>query len=548
MAVPGPCEPLAQQIDGLQSQRDELKAELPDAVPSRQREIQSQIDGIERKLTGLEDQLVHCIQTNTRLTGAWAADDGAIYFVRQWGEAISWVGLSDPTAFHPGVTFTNVFRGTLDSAAATINGDWIDLPRGGTLGGGALRLSVLEDSQHLTRVWETGGFLATFWIRAAYPDLPGIENRFDNTMRNDGSSMHDHLKMYKDYVVVFGTVCAPPEADPAFQIPDRQNYADFICASSRWWHSDDDPPDGDIGLDIQIDRADLDGQPGFWTEDWFNGASDIRDKLNDNSAGGDPDNPNGSCADGDFVDMIHCEAIMFGREASSDCSGANAATLLPGWLEDGANRLLFNSRPASVQQVPGLANDADHVLVTLDPTLALRRDDQIRVTGFLALDCHREGVEVDRDCEEGDPSHHNVELHPVYSIERIQDFSFRLAGAGLSGVWHCSDVGTYYVRQSRERVWWLGLSRDQGREFANVFQGTLQGDTLTGDVMDVPVSGDTPLSLAPLVLSCAGFGAEATGLTSVGPEWSGRSWRKLQDTPAFIVHPVPPTHRGPGHQ
>src|SRR4029077_5413094 len=113
---------------------------------------------------------------------------------------------------------------------------------------------------------------------------------------------------------------------------------------------------------------------------------------------------------------------------------------------------------------------------------------RVRVTGVVNLDEHAEGPPDFR----GAP-----EIHPVYAIEALQDFRRRRPGADLTGVWHANDVGTYYLRQIDGNVlWWLGLSRDQGRTFANVFQGSIRyrgGDgeplaksMIEGDWADVP--------------------------------------------------------------
>jgi hypothetical protein len=44
---------------------------------------------------------------------------------------------------------------------------------------------------------------------------------------------------------------------------------------------------------------------------------------------------------------------------------------------------------------------------------------------------------------------------------------------------------TYYIRQIGNTVWWLNLSRDQGRTFANVFLGTIGTETINGSVRQV---------------------------------------------------------------
>ena len=79
------------------------------------------------------------------------------------------------------------------------------------------------------------------------------------------------------------------------------------------------------------------------------------------------------------------------------------------------------------------------VRVALDSTRPIEPGDWLRVTGVVCLDqSHSEQV---------------VELHPVYSVERFQDWTKAASGelrsevnADLSGVWHSSDGGTFYLR------------------------------------------------------------------------------------------------------
>jgi hypothetical protein len=54
----------------------------------------------------------------------------------------------------------------------------------------------------------------------------------------------------------------------------------------------------------------------------------------------------------------------------------------------------------------------------------------------------------------------------------------------LSGVWTADDGGTYYIRQIGSTVWWFGTNGQGG--FANVYTGTIQGDTIGGLWADVP--------------------------------------------------------------
>jgi hypothetical protein len=56
----------------------------------------------------------------------------------------------------------------------------------------------------------------------------------------------------------------------------------------------------------------------------------------------------------------------------------------------------------------------------------------------------------------------------------------------LTGVWSCSDGGTYYIRQVGNEVWWYGRSGDQGATWTNVFHGAIQQNRIAGKWADVP--------------------------------------------------------------
>ena len=71
------------------------------------------------------------------LTGAWAGDDGGIYYVRQLDSAIWWNGMSsrDEGPALLGRHWNNVCRGEI-SEDLTIASEWADVPRGGIDGSG----------------------------------------------------------------------------------------------------------------------------------------------------------------------------------------------------------------------------------------------------------------------------------------------------------------------------------------------------------------------------------------------------------------------------
>jgi len=532
------------------------------------------------------------------LDGIWTCDDGGIYAVRQYGAQVWWAGVSDVYAFHRGTRFTNLFVGTL--ANTQIQGSWRDVPRGATTGGGTITLQVVDPNVlpnpvppgqiaapfeaksldksdprralakaqiptengvspggfgpggaggstpqplHMVALAKTGGFGGANWTRTGDPSvLINIATRMNSTRRNDDGSMADHLKMYKDWVVIRGVASGSPTTAAGFLHPSRQNYGAFICACDVWadcgFLNHGDPPDGDIDLDVQVNRPDLDTQPGFWTDGWWNDPNAIRAKLDDSAQLAPNFQPNPVGPDGvSTLNMFHTEAIMYGRTTDCDHSGDQSQTFFPGWAEDGGNRVLMNGQPCAVSAIGPIGDDTvPNQPVNLGSGSTIANGSHVRVTGFLAIDCHGVGG----DCEEGDATKHNVELHPVYTIEKFQDFTApRPAATNLSGVWHCSDVGTYYVRQAGQSVWWLGLSRDQGRTFTNAFVGTFDGMTLTGTTIDLPF-GQAGNAATLTIKVGAGQGELATQLVSTGPAWEKYVWDKIYDTPPlFIRRPFP---------
>jgi hypothetical protein len=111
------------------------------------------------------------------LTGAWAGNDGGIYYVRQRGNVIWWNGMSsrnDPPE-SLGRNWNNVGRGEIN-ADLTIVADWADVPRGLIDGYGTVTFKVGADGAgdvQITKMSETGtGRDDTTWSRCE-PGFPG---------------------------------------------------------------------------------------------------------------------------------------------------------------------------------------------------------------------------------------------------------------------------------------------------------------------------------------------------------------------------------------
>jgi hypothetical protein len=110
------------------------------------------------------------------LTGAWAGDDGGIYYVRQRGTTVWWNGMSsrDGAPVDLGRDFNNVGRGEINNL--TIVADWVDVPRGGIDGYGMVEFKIGADSTgniQLTKTKDVGtGRGDTLWTRCQ-PGFPG---------------------------------------------------------------------------------------------------------------------------------------------------------------------------------------------------------------------------------------------------------------------------------------------------------------------------------------------------------------------------------------
>ena len=159
------------------------------------------------------------------------------------------------------------------------------------------------------------------------------------------------------------------------------------------------------------------------------------------------------------------------------------------------------------------------------------------------LDCGHRGSCYATENDPTNGNTKNLEIHPVYSIDVLQDFTLPRPNAQLTGTWAADDVGTYYVRQIGNVVWWLGLSRDQGIEFAHVFKGYVQAGSpaIQGDWADVPLSVSTGAGTITVSGSlCPGLSNNQPGCNSA-PSGQWNSLRVLQSSdPAFENPPRAP--------
>ena len=99
--------------------------------------------------------------------------------------------------------------------------------------------------------------------------------------------------------------------------------------------------------------------------------------------------------------------------------------------------------------------------------------------------------------------------------------------ADLTGTWTSGLRGTYYVHQVGTTVWWMGRSEDGGKSYTNVFNGTRNGDQITGFWADVPAGKNMGSGSLILSLSRTGGNLEIRKVKETGgfAEWT---WKKRE--------------------
>jgi hypothetical protein len=496
----------------------------------------------------------HGQPTPTNLTGAWHADDGGIYYIRHFEDnSIWWAGLHnsgtgcEKPAFHLGVRFTNVFRGAVNMDNQTIEGSWADVPRGSILQHGQLSLSIETPSSGIelrqNPTGTTGGFGGRVWKPCTpFPhNVSDIKYRYEHVRRGHSQFSDDNWP-FKDFAVAFGVIAENPFVLNWVESLHQPNYCNFVnealddhCFNPETGETDG--CDGDLTFSIYAPRYD-DPQydANFWKTGWLKSPF----PLIDSSSLIQKHLPSSG-------NKFHCEVTMFGRTNNEHDCAVTPNVLLPGWMETEGNSVLLNGRPingALHQSVLGSDWQAEVLGKRLKSGL------NVRLTGVINLDEHAlKNDQVAFDTSTGTVNELLLgrgapEVHPVYSIDVLQNFELPRPDADLTGVWHCDDVGTYYMHQVGNTVWWLGLSRDQGGSFsdvfqggsfANVFQGTIDHSSIRGEWADIPMSVEGARSRGRLGLT-QGIGTSLPNAWALGAfeetgGFGGSRWRKLYDWP-----------------
>ena len=108
------------------------------------------------------------------INGAWAGDDGGIYYLRQVGSLVWWNGMSgrDGSPLELGRDWNNVARGEINGLQIEV--EWSDVPRGEVFGHGTLGLEIQDDGTgnvQIVKVRDIEGFGNEVWTPCSPVEL-----------------------------------------------------------------------------------------------------------------------------------------------------------------------------------------------------------------------------------------------------------------------------------------------------------------------------------------------------------------------------------------
>ena len=129
------------------------------------------------------------MKTGFDLTGAWAGDDGGIYYLRQLGSVVWWNGMAgrDRSPSDLGRDWNNVARGVINGLQ--IHVETSDVPRGGALFQSTLVLNIQDDGTGNIEIVKTreveGGFGNSVWTpcRPVEQQIADYIGKYGGTVR-----------------------------------------------------------------------------------------------------------------------------------------------------------------------------------------------------------------------------------------------------------------------------------------------------------------------------------------------------------------------------
>jgi hypothetical protein len=126
------------------------------------------------------------------LTGAWAGEDGGIYYLRQLGSVVWWNGMAgrDRSPSELGRDWNNVARGVIKGLQIDV--ETSDVPRGGALFQSTLVLNIQDDGAGNIEIVKTreveGGFGNSVWT----PCRP-VEQQVADYLAKYGGTLREYV-------------------------------------------------------------------------------------------------------------------------------------------------------------------------------------------------------------------------------------------------------------------------------------------------------------------------------------------------------------------
>jgi hypothetical protein len=135
--------------------------------------------------------------TDIDLTGAWAGDDGGVYYLRQVGSVVWWNGMSgrDGSPLDLGRDWNNVGRGVI--SGLEIDVEWSDVARGEFLNNGTLVVTIQDDgtgNTQIVTVGDQGDFGNSVWTPCSPIELEVAD--YVETYGGDARQFADILGFY----------------------------------------------------------------------------------------------------------------------------------------------------------------------------------------------------------------------------------------------------------------------------------------------------------------------------------------------------------------
>ena len=126
--------------------------------------------------------------TGFDLTGAWAGDDGGVYYLRQVESVVWWNGMSGRggSPLNVGRDWNNVARGVITGLLIDVEGS--DVPRGGATNNGRMVLKVQGDAKgniEIVKVADEWGFGNSVWTpcRPVEQQVADYVGKYGGTVR-----------------------------------------------------------------------------------------------------------------------------------------------------------------------------------------------------------------------------------------------------------------------------------------------------------------------------------------------------------------------------